>query len=130
MIVPIDSKVPTRELTSKAAYIALLYALPVLLIFAVLGSWEMGIGAWICSGLVLLVVKSHWDLRGSPWFWLSISLALLLQVPIVLLIPWGNRGLTGISLLPVGVVDYGLVYGCVKLAEKMATRDSKRGSQS
>ena len=117
-----DSRVPTRELTSKSAYIALLFVLPVLLSFVAFGKWEMGIGAWICAGLVGLVVKSHWDLRGSSWFWLSICVAILLQVPIVLLIPWGNRGLTGISLLPVAVVDYGLVYGCVKLAEKMTNR--------
>jgi hypothetical protein len=118
----IDSKAPTRELTSKSAYVALLFALPVLLIFVYLGKWQMGIGAWICAGLVLIVVRSHWDLRGSFWFWLSIGVALLLQVPIILLIPWGNRGLSGISLLPVAVVDYGLVYGCVKLAEKMMKR--------
>jgi hypothetical protein len=125
-----DSKVPNRELTSKSGYIALLFALPVLLIFVFLGRWEMGIGAWVCTGLVLLVVKSHWDLRVSPWFWLSIGVALLLQVPIVLLIPWGNRGLTGISLLPVAVVDYGLVYGGVKLAEKMASRSEENSSPS
>ena len=126
----IDSKVPTRKLTSKSAYVALLFALPVLLIFVYFGKWQMGIGAWICAGLVLLVMKSHWDLRESPWFWLSISVALLLQVPIILLIPWGNRGLTGISLVPVAVVDYGLVYGCVKLAEKMASRSEGNSSPS
>lgn len=118
----IDSRPQTRELTSKSAYIALLYASPVLLTFVFLGKWEMGIGAWICTGLVLLVVRSHWDLRGNYWFWLSIGVALLLQVPIVRLIPWGNRGLTGMSLLPLAVADYGLVYGCVKLAEKLMKR--------
>jgi hypothetical protein len=118
----IDSKEPTRELTSKSAYIAALYSLPVTLILACFGKWEMGIGAGICAGIVVLIVKSHWDLRGSPWFWLSIGVAILLQVPIVLLIPWGNRGLTGMSLLPVAVADYGLVYGCVKLAEMMGSK--------
>lgn len=129
-MVDMDSKVPTREVTSKSTYIALLFALPVLLILVYLGKWEMGIGAWICTGLVLLVVKSHWDLRRSPWFWLSIGVALLLQVPVILLIPWGNRGLTGISLLPVALVDYGLVYGCVKLAEKLMNRDDGASSPS
>ena len=120
----IDSKGPTRELTSKSAYIAVLYSLPVMVILACFGKWEMGIGAGICAGIVVLIVKSHWDLRGSPWFWLSIGVAILLQVPIVMLIPWGNRGLTGMSLLPVAVVDYGLVYGSVKLAEKMTKGSS------
>jgi hypothetical protein len=125
-----DTKVPTRELTSKSAYIALLFALPVLLVFLFFGKWEMGIGAWICGGLVMLVLKTRWDLRGSLWFWMSIGVALLVQVPIVLLIPWGNRGLTGISLLPVAVVDYGLVYGCVKLAEKMASKNEGSGQRT
>jgi hypothetical protein len=122
LMAAIDSRPHTRELTSKSAYIALLYASPILLTFVFLGKWEMGIGAWICTGLVLLVVRSHWDLRGNYWFWLTIGVALLLQVPIVGLIPWGNRGLTGMTLLPVAIVDYGLVYGCVKLAEKLMKR--------
>jgi hypothetical protein len=115
----VGSKTSSRELTSKSAYVALLIALPVLLIFAAIGRWQMGIGAWICAGIVMLVVRTHWDLRGSPWFWLSIVVALVLQVPAVLLIPWGNKGIVGMSLLPLAVVDYGLVYGCMKLAEKV-----------
>lgn len=49
-----DSKVANRELTSKSAYIALLFAVPVLLIFVALGKWKTGIGGWICAGIVVL----------------------------------------------------------------------------
>ncbi|HLJ90554.1 MAG TPA: hypothetical protein VKZ53_27340 [Candidatus Angelobacter sp.] len=120
------SKKPTRELTSKSAYIAFFYALPVLIIFAYLGNWQMGIGAAICAALILLVVRSYWDLRMSPWFWLSIGVAILLQVPIVMLVPWGNRSLTGPVFLPLGFADYYLIYGCVKLAEKLENRRDTR----
>ncbi len=116
---PIHSEESPRELTSKSAYLALLCSLPVLLVFAYLGDWRTGIGAAICCGLVILIVITRWDLRKHWWFWAVILFGAALQVPIVLLIPWGNRGLTGISLLPVAVVDYGVVYGCVKLAEKL-----------
>lgn len=105
------------ELTSKSAYLAMLIALPVFLLFCFLGKWEIGIGAWICAGLVILVVRQRWDLRRHFWFWMVVALAILLQIPVVLLIPWNNRSLTGISLLPVGLLDYGLVYGCIKLVE-------------
>lgn len=113
-----DSQTPTHELTSKSAYIALFFALPVLLVFAYLDKWEMGIGAWICFGLVLLVARTYWDLRGSPWFWVSIVFSSALQAPFILLVPWSNKSLSGISLLPVAVVDYGILYGCMKLVEK------------
>jgi hypothetical protein len=61
---------------------------------------------------------------------MAVAFGFLLQVPIVLLIPWNNRNLTGISLLPVAVLDYGLVYGCVKLVEKMMSRDGTASSPS
>lgn len=124
LMAAIDPKEQTRELTSKSAYIALFFSLPVLLAFVFFGDWKMGIGAWICIGLVVLVARSHWDLRESPWFWLSIGVSILLQAPIIMIVPWGNRALTGMSLLPVALVDYGLVCGCVKLAEKMANKSS------
>jgi len=125
-----DSKEPNRDLTSKSAYVALFFALPVLVVFAYLGKWEMGIGAWICIGLVLLVARTHWDLRGSLWFWVSIAFSVVLQVPFILLVPWNNRSLSGISLLPVAVVDYGIVYGCMKLAEKAGKRSQSQPSVS
>lgn len=118
----IDPKSTARDLNSKSAYTALFFALPVLLAFGYLGKWEMGIGAWICAGLVLLVVKAHWELKCSPWFWASTIISIVIQIPFILLVPWNNRSLSGISLLPVAALDYGLLYGFFKLAEKMTER--------
>jgi hypothetical protein len=120
-----DSKEAPPIVTSKSAYIAMLYSLPVLLLFIYLGKWETGIGAWICTGLVVLVIRIRWDLRKHVWFWIAIVFAVLLQVPFVLLVPWNNRYLTGISLLPIGVLDYAIIYGLIKLVEKMAQRINK-----
>ena len=44
-----DRREPTRDLTAKSAYVALFFALPVLLVFALLGKWEMGIGRGYAS---------------------------------------------------------------------------------
>jgi hypothetical protein len=108
----------------------MLYASPVLLIFACLGNFYRGIGAAICVGLVMLVIMTRWDLRKHAWFWTIIVFAAFLQVPLVLFIPWKNRDLTGISLLPVAVLDYGIVYGCIKLAEKTMTRSDGAASRN
>ena len=111
-----------RKLTAQAGYLILLCLLPILIVFAVLGRIWIGFGIWICSGLVLLVVRARWDLRMHAWFWITIVFAGLLQTPIVLLIPWNDRSLTWITFLPVAVLDYSLVYGCVKLVEKLMMR--------
>jgi hypothetical protein len=42
--------------------------------------------------------------------------------PIVMLIPWNDRNLTGISLLPVVVLDYAFIYGTLKVVEKTMMR--------
>jgi hypothetical protein len=122
-----DGTEKPRELTSKSAYLAMLIALPVFILFCIMGKWEAGIGAWICTALVVLIVRQRWDLRRHWWFWGIIAFALLLQVPVVILIPWKNRGLTGIGLLPVGLLDYGLVYGCIKITEKLTLGRHKIG---
>jgi hypothetical protein len=116
----------SRQLTAKSAYLAMLIALPVFILFCILKRWEMGIGAWICAGLVVAIVRQRWDLRRRLWFWIVISAAFLLQVPLVVLIPWNDRNLTGISLLPVAVLDYGFVYGCIKLIEKATGGSTRR----
>jgi len=108
-----------RKLTAKAAYLILLCSLPILIVFAILGRVWIGFGAWICSGLVMLVVRARWDLRRHIWFWMIIIFGELLQIPIVFLMPWSNRSLTWFSFLPVAVLDYGIIFGCVRLVEKM-----------
>jgi hypothetical protein len=107
-----------RKLTAKAAYLVLLCSLPILIVLAILGKVWLGFGAWICTGLVVLVARARWDLRRHIWFWMIIVFAELLQIPIVLLMPWNNRSLTWFSFLPVAVLDYGIIYGCVRLVEK------------
>ena len=126
-MVPGVSESP-RKLTAKAAYLILLCSLPILIVFAILGKVWMGFGAWICSGLVMLVVRARWDLRKHIWFWVTIVSCELLQIPIILLIPWNNRSLTWFSFLPVAVLDYGMVYGCVRLVEKMLRKDKEATS--
>jgi hypothetical protein len=66
--------------------------------------------------------KNLLGLEESPWFWVCIVFSVAVQAPFILLVPWGNRSLSGISLLPVAVVDYGILYGCMKLVEKAAKR--------
>jgi hypothetical protein len=111
------------KLTAGIAYLIALCSSPIMVIFWILYSLGTGIGAWICFTFVLLVVRIRWDLRRHAWFWITIALALLLQIPLVLLIPWNSRNLTWIILLPVAALDYSVVYGCVRLAEKLMKRE-------
>jgi hypothetical protein len=47
-----DGNEPSRGLTAKSAYVVLVFASLVLLLYVYLGKWETGIGAWIWVALV------------------------------------------------------------------------------
>jgi hypothetical protein len=47
-----------RKLTERAAYLILFCSLPIHIVFAIFGKIGMGFGAWICSGLVILVART------------------------------------------------------------------------
>jgi hypothetical protein len=121
MTSPLPDKPPTI-LTQKLALLAMLFASPVFLLCIFLHRVDEGIGLWICAGIVVGFVLVRWDLRKYAWFWLAISIAVLLQIPFAIFVPWTDRYMSSVSLLPFGFLDYALVYGCVKLAEKLAAR--------
>ena len=107
-----------RIFTRTIAIWAMLIASPVFIVFAVLGKPDEGIGVWICTGIVIGSGIIWWDLKRSVWFWMTILFASFLQVPFILFVPWDNRYMSFVSLLPFGFVDYAIVYGCMTLIEK------------
>ena len=113
-----------RKLTAGIAYLIALCSSPVLVIFFFVGGLQLGFGAWICFSFVMLVVRIRWDLRRYVWFWITIGLALLCQIPLVLMIPWNDRNLTWITAFPVALLDYAAIYGCIRLLEKLMKREA------
>ncbi len=121
----INDKEKPRELNGKLLYLALLCSSPILFLFVYLGRTDQGFGAWACFTVVLLSIISRWDLRKHLWFWIAIALVVLIQIPIVVLIPWGGKGITGRGVFPVAIVDGALAYGSLKLAELAIKRNGR-----
>ena len=111
-----------NRLSPRWAMLAMLCTLPILVLFAYLGEIRRGETAWFCTGMIVLAIRTCWDLRKHVWFWMTVAIVILLHVPLVLFFPWTTKNYPGISLLPVGFLDYAIVYGCIKLAEKVMKR--------
>lgn len=112
-----------REVSAKFAFIALLCSSPILIPFAYFGRIEQGLGASGCFVMVILALRYRWDLRGYVWFWLAIVVILLIQIPVVVLTPWG--ALAGRSIYPIAIADGALSCGCLKLAEMLIRRGER-----
>jgi len=109
-------------MTRQAASVTILFTSPIILVFAYLGEFEQGLGVWACAGIVVHLVRVHWDMKKNRWFWMAIMLAILLQIPFVVFVPWSDRYMSMVSLLPFGILDYFIVDRCLEQADKLTKR--------
>jgi hypothetical protein len=119
---------PPKLLNRKWALIALLCGVPFFVLFAYLGDPGRGRVALIAVGLLILAARAQWNLKEYAWFWVTLAILAVLHVALVLLVPWTSRSYPGITLLPIGVVDYAILYGAIKLAEKVMGRGKAASS--
>jgi len=71
-----------------------------------------------------LAAIQSWNLRKHLWYWIAIAFVVLIQIPIIVLIPWEAKGMTGRAVLPVAIADGMLAYGFLKLAEILVKHQS------
>ncbi len=121
----LDAQLPS----AKWGLLAIVYSLPVLIVFAVLGDFRRGLTASICVALIVGIIKTYWILRKHAWFWITVTILAALHIPIVILLPIpATRQFTVWELLPVAVLDLAVMYGCIKLVAKVMNNDHAIGS--
>lgn len=87
-----------------------------------------GQAAWMSSVTICIAARFFWDLRNRGWFWVTLTIIVLLHLPLILLIPWPDIHLTYIAALPFGFADFGIAFGIIQLAENVVERNSKEKS--
>jgi hypothetical protein len=118
----------TSEMSSESTFLTGLFALPILIPFTLLGRFQQGLGACACLATVLIIARYRWDLRKHASFWIVIAVLLLMQLPIVVYVPWTAKGLNGRAMMPLALADGAIGMGLVKLAE-MAVKKKELNSK-
>jgi EamA domain-containing membrane protein RarD len=80
---------------------------------------NIAIGVACCLIGLIVAAKVRWDLRGRWWFWVALCVGALMQLPLVLFMPWSNRYLTGTSATAFVIPGFLMALGCVFFAEKI-----------
>ena len=118
-----------NRLSRKWVLIIILCTLPVFFLFAVLGDDPgRGRAAATFVAALMVVARVRWDLKNHPWFWVTLGSMIVLHVPLIIFIPWPSKTFRGPSFVPVGLLEYGLIYGCFKLVEKRMSGKASSGS--
>jgi hypothetical protein len=112
--------------TRKWLLVVIVCMVPPIILFR--GELGRARAAAISVAVFLTVTRACWNLRKYPLFWVTAAILLTFHVFLVLLIPWSNESYPGgYALLPVALLDYGVMYGCFKLVEKLMKRGSESG---
>jgi hypothetical protein len=106
----------------KWAFAAGILSLPLYFFFDHRGDPGRALAATSAGAMIILTVRYRWDLRKRTWFWATVTFLVLLHVLLLLLFQWPDTNLPGIALLPYGMLDIGIMYGCIKLVETAMTR--------
>ena len=69
--------------------------------------------------VIMYAARACWNLRGYLWFWVALTIMIVLHILLVIFVFWTSKRYPGLILFPIAVVDYAIVYGGMKLAEKM-----------
>ena len=93
--------------------------LPLLFVFAYLGDTGRGMAAAISAYIIAVAVRYFWDLRRRIWFWVTIALIVCLHAALVRFIAWPDRDYRGVQLLPIGLLDFAVAYGVIRLVENV-----------
>lgn len=105
----------------------MLGAVIVLAAFSFIGRSDLAFPGLLCIAMISFAVYSNWKLRSFWWFWTSIGLVAVLHVYLLLRFPWDQENISSVVAVPVGLADFGLVIGFIKLVELICrdTQDSR-----
>lgn len=113
---------PTEyQLTRKFATITVLSICPLIFIMAYLGGYD-SLGQVraisMCLFIFVCIARIRWNLRRHWWYWATLIVLTILHVPLFVFIRWPSGG-PGIVLAPIWILDLFVLYGGIKLAEKI-----------
>jgi len=114
-----DRKTPFDRLTKEAALVVTLVAVVLYFAFEYIVGPAKARVASICAAMIVTSIWMRWDLRRRLWFWMTIGMLVLVHISIVMLLPWTNKNYPGIVLLPGALLDLAIIYGAIKLIEKL-----------
>jgi hypothetical protein len=110
---------------TPAGKFALLLILCEIVVFAIalfFGQPELGLSTCISIAILLIALRATWKLREHGWYWGAIVVSVAIQIPFILYVPWSNHAYRGTALAAFGFVDFFVVWGGIKLTEKLMNR--------
>jgi hypothetical protein len=103
---------------------------PVFFLVTYLYNADTGLAACIVLDVIIFAIKLRWHLRKHAWFWAIIALILALHVPLVFMVQWPKNAPTIFYAMPIGIADFLIISGALKLAESLMSSGSPSNDEN
>lgn len=90
--------------------------------FLVLGEPGAGLAVCISAAVIALALRATWKLHRHRWYWWAVALSAALQAPVAIYAPWTNHAYRGTLLTAFALLEYAIVFGCIKVFERLFMR--------
>jgi hypothetical protein len=103
---------------------------PVFFLVTFLYDADAGLAANMVLGVIVFAIKIRWYLRKHIWFWAIIAVIFALHVPLVFMVRWPHGNVPTIFYaMPIGIADFLIISGALRLAEKLLAKDSSSSAE-
>jgi hypothetical protein len=106
----------------KFALLLILSMLPTFVVFLFFDKPELGLATCESIGSLLIALRATWKLRVHGWYWGAVVVSVVLQIPFIFYVPWSNHAYRGTALVLFGFLDFIMVWGVMKLCDKLFSR--------
>jgi threonine/homoserine efflux transporter RhtA len=79
--------------------------------------------------IIIITIAMRWRLRGYVWFWATIAVFGTLHALLILLVPWADKWIPALVVIPIGVADSYAMLWIVSLVGKLMRVPMATGSK-
>lgn len=112
--------------TKYFGIITIAIALPIALIVYNFSDANRAVSTFFFIGVIVFAALMKWELKNKVWFWMTLLILTMLQVPLIQKVRWPAHSVHGIILLPIFVADLLIVLGIIRLAGSLIDKGSPK----
>jgi hypothetical protein len=105
--------------------LVMMLASPIIFLFAYCDEGERGFAAWGCAVIILYACRNKKERMHARWFWITILVLAVAQVPIIVFVPWKQTGgAFPLILCTLLAFDTLIIRSCIWLVERQVNSAS------
>jgi hypothetical protein len=87
----------------------LVFGMPLPWLFDHFGRLNLMLPIWNSVAVLGFMFVLKWKLRRYAWFWITMTLIVVLHVPLILFVPWGTRWVPALAIAVIDSADFCLI---------------------